>query len=451
MSVMMIALSGCQTSAKTGGFTSYDEHYQKNETTLKEDALSDRWESRGSKVAVVSKEKADNNDYPEAKEVLLVNNTKNKVIVSQKVFDQAYPASTTKIMTALLTLENLNLSQVVTIKHDITFPDGAAVAIHLKKGDKITVEALLNALIIMSANDAAVALGEAVAGSEANFVKMMNRRAKELGATNTHFANSSGLPDDNHYSSARDMALIFREGLKNETFRTVVGTPDYIIQPTNMNSQQRILHTHHPMFAPESGFYYEGCIGGKTGTTVAAGHTLVTGVTRDNTTYIAVTMRGTELSNSCMDSTAMFNYAFENFTKTEVNGGYVFLPKGVELNSLTEKSENTNGKTETGYYFGDYLIGTASVAQATDTPVPEPTAAAEDSQEADSSEAEASTESAEEDNSKTTEKSTAGEDTSEKKSIPALRKILLMIMAAMILILIALLAALRIKEKKHHK
>ena len=165
----------------------------------------------------------------------------------------------------------------------------------------------------------------------------------------------------------------------------------------------------------------------------------------------AVTMRGTELSNSCMDSTAMFNYAFENFTKTEVNGGYVFLPKGVELNSLTEKSENTNGKTETGYYFGDYLIGTASVAQATDTPVPEPTAAAEDSQEADSSEAEASTESAEEDNSKTTEKSTAGEDTSEKKSIPALRKILLMIMAAMILILIALLAALRIKEKKHHK
>ena len=448
---MMIALSGCQTSAKTGGFTSYDEHYQKNETTLKEDALSDRWESRGSKVAVVSKEKADNNDYPEAKEVLLVNNTKNKVIVSQKVFDQAYPASTTKIMTALLTLENLNLSQVVTIKHDITFPDGAAVAIHLKKGDKITVEALLNALIIMSANDAAVALGEAVAGSEANFVKMMNKRAKELGATNTHFANSSGLPDDNHYSSARDMALIFREGLKNETFRTVVGTPDYIIQPTNMNSQQRILHTHHPMFAPESGFYYEGCIGGKTGTTVAAGHTLVTGVTRDNTTYIAVTMRGTELSNSCMDSTAMFNYAFENFTKTEVNGGYVFLPKGVELNSLTEKSENTNGKTETGYYFGDYLIGTASVAQATDTPVPEPTAAAEDSQEADSSEAEASTEAAEEDNSKTTEKSTAGEDTSEKKSIPALRKILLMIMAAMILILIALLAALRIKEKKHHK
>ena len=120
MSVMMIALSGCQTSAKTGGFTSYDEHYQKNETTLKEDALSDRWESRGSKVAVVSKEKADNNDYPEAKEVLLVNNTKNKVIVSQKVFDQAYPASTTKIMTAYVDIKYGNLDDIVTASERAT-------------------------------------------------------------------------------------------------------------------------------------------------------------------------------------------------------------------------------------------------------------------------------------------------------------------------------------------
>ncbi len=162
-------------------------------------------------------------------------------------------------------------------------------------------------------------------------------------------------------------------------------------------------------------------------------------------------MRGTELSNSCMDSTAMFNYAFENFTKTEVDGGSVLLPKGVELNSLTEKSENSNGKTETSYYFGDYLIGTASVAQATETPTPEPTAATEDSTGADSLEDGTSAEATEKDNNETTEKSSAGEDTSEKKSIPALRKILLMIMAAMILILIALLAALKIKEKKHHK
>ena len=360
------------------------------------------------------------------------------VLYNKGADEQRYPASITKIMTLLVAVENSTMDEKVTFTETgVRNVTADSSNIGTKVGEVLTMEDCLHALIIQSANDVAAQIAEHIGGTEQAFIDMMNQRASEIGCTNTHFANSSGLPDDDHYSSARDMALIFREGLKNETFRTVVGTPDYI--------------THHPMFAPESGFYYEGCIGGKTGTTVAAGHTLVTGVTRDNTTYIAVTMRGTELSNSCMDSTAMFNYAFENFTKTEVNGGYVFLPKGVELNSLTEKSENINGKTETGYYFGDYLIGTASVAQATDTPVPEPTAAAEDSQEAGSSGSEASTETAEEDNSKTTEKSTVGEDTSEKKSIPALRKILLMIMAGMILILIALLAALRIKEKKHHK
>ena len=278
MSVMMITLSGCQTSAKTGGFISYDEHYQKNETTLKEDALSDRWESRGSKVAVVSKEKADNNDYPEAKEVLLVNNTKNKVIVSQKVFDQAYPASTTKIMTALLTLENLNLSQVVTIKHDITFPDGAAVAIHLKKGDKITVEALLNALIIMSANDAAVALGEAVAGSEANFVKMMNKRAKELGATNTHFANPNGLHLSDHYSTAYDLYLIFNAAIQNETFLEILKTTDYTANYTDAAGtpvSQEWTSTNKYLAGTETAPDGITVLGGKTGTTGEAGYCLV--------------------------------------------------------------------------------------------------------------------------------------------------------------------------------
>lgn len=296
MSVMMITLSGCQTSAKTGGFTSYDEHYQKNETALKEDALSDRWESRGSKVAVVSKEKADNNDYPEAKEVLLVNNTKNKVIVSQKVFDQAYPASTTKIMTALLTLENLNLSQVVTIKHDITFPDGAAVAIHLKKGDKITVEALLNALIIMSANDAAVALGEAVAGSEANFVKMMNKRAKELGATNTHFANPNGLHLSDHYSTAYDLYLIFKEVAKYNEFFNIAGRSSSRIEYLGSKGEQKIYDMASTnqyiagTYTLPSQVYM---IGGKTGTTTQAGSCLILLTkNKDGEEFISVVLKG---------------------------------------------------------------------------------------------------------------------------------------------------------------
>lgn len=369
------------------------------------------------------------------------------VLYNKGADEQRYPASITKIMTLLVAVENSTMDEKVTFTETgVRNVTADSSNIGTQVGEVLTMEDCLYALIIQSANDVAAQIAEHVGGTEQAFIDMMNQRAQEIGCTNTHFANSSGLPDDNHYSSARDMALIFREGLKNDTFRKVIGTPDYIIQPTNMNSQQRILHTHHPMFAPESGFYYEGCIGGKTGTTVAAGHTLVTGATRNNTTYIAVTMRGAELSNSCMDTTAMFNYAFENFTKTEVDGGSVLLPKGVDLNSLTEKSENIDGKTETGYYFGDYLIGSASVAQATPTPTVEPSAAAEESKGTEGSR----TEAAEADDN-ISQKSTASEDTSEKKGIPALRKILLMIMAAMILILIALLAALRIKAKKHHR
>ena len=366
------------------------------------------------------------------------------VLYDKGMDDYRYPASITKIMTILVSMEHSSPKDVVTFTETgIRDVNWDSTNIGAQLGETMTMRDCWYAAYIKSANEVCAQIAEYVGGTEADFVNMMNQKAQELGCTNTHFANSSGLPDDNHYSSAKDMALIMREGLKNEDFRTVIGTADYVIEPTNMNTQQRILHTHHPMFAPESGFYYDGCIGGKTGTTVAAGHTLVTAAKKDNTTYIAVTMRAADLANSCMDTTAMFNYGFENFTKTEVDGGSVLLPKGTELASLTTKAENIDGKTETSYYFGDYLIGSASVAQATPSPTPEPTTEAEDSTEADSTGTDISTE----DESGQTE----AENTTEKKSVPAMRKILLMIMGAMILILIALLAALGVKEKKHKK
>lgn len=358
------------------------------------------------------------------------------VLYNKGADEQRYPASITKIMTLLVAVENSSMDEQVTFTETgVRNVNADSSNIGTQVGEVLSMKDCLYALIIQSANDVAAQIAEHIGGTEQAFIDMMNQRAQEIGCTNTHFANSSGLPDDNHYSSAKDMALIMREGLKNKDFRTVIGTADYTIEPTNMNTQQRILHTHHPMFAPESGFYYDGCIGGKTGTTVAAGHTLVTAAKKDNTTYIAVTMRAADLANSCMDTTAMFNYGFENFTKTEVEGGSVFLPKGTELASLTTKAENIDGKTETSYYFGDYLIGTSSVVQATATPTPEPTTEVKDSAEADSTGTDISAE----------------EDTSEKKSVSALRKILLMIMGAMVLILIALLAALGVKEKKHKK
>lgn len=375
---------------------------------------------------------------------------------------QRYPASITKIMTLLVAVENSSMDEQVTFTETgVRNVAADSSNINSKVGEVMTMQDCLHALMIISANDAAAQIAEHVGGTEQNFIDMLNQRAAEIGCTNTHFTNSSGLPDENHYSSAKDMALIFREGLKNKDFRSVLGDADYTIQPTNMTSDKRVMHTHHPMFAPESDIYYPGCIGGKTGFTNLAAHTLVTAVEQNGTTYIAVVMHGVELSTCCLDSKALFDYGFGNFTKTAVDGGSVILPKGMDVNALTTKSESSNGKIETVYYAGDHQVGTSTVDEmaATATPTPE-TAASEttgdtldQSGESDNNEISGTSSSEVSQNSKSTRdtQSTTTGKVSETKGVPALRKILLMIMAAMVLILIALLAALGRKERKHRK
>ena len=375
---------------------------------------------------------------------------------------QRYPASITKIMTLLVAVENSSMDEQVTFTETgVRNVAADSSNINSKVGEVMTMQDCLHALMIISANDAAAQIAEHVGGTEQNFIDMMNQRAAEIGCTNTHFTNSSGLPDENHYSSAKDMALIFREGLKNKDFRSVIGDADYTIQPTNMTSDKRVMHTHHPMFAPESDIYYPGCIGGKTGFTNLAAHTLVTAVEQNGTTYIAVVMHGVELSTCCLDSKALFDYGFGNFTKTAVDGGSVILPKGMDVNALTTKSESSNGKIETVYYAGDHQVGTSTVDEtaATATPTPEPAASetagdtSDQSGESDNNDISGTSSSEVSQNSKSTRdtQSTTTGKVSETKGVPALRKILLMIMAAMVLILIALLAALGRKERKHRK
>ena len=375
---------------------------------------------------------------------------------------QRYPASITKIMTLLVAVENSSMDEQVTFTETgVRNVAADSSNINSKVGEVMTMQDCLHALMIISANDAAAQIAEHVGGTEQNFIDMMNQRAAEIGCTNTHFTNSSGLPDENHYSSAKDMALIFREGLKNKDFRSVLGDADYTIQPTNMTSDKRVMHTHHPMFAPESDIYYPGCIGGKTGFTNLAAHTLVTAVEQNGTTYIAVVMHGVELSTCCLDSKALFDYGFGNFTKTAVDGGSVILPKGMDVNALTTKSESSNGKIETVYYAGDHQVGTSTVDEmaATATPTPEPAASEtagdtlDQSGESDNNDISGTSSSEVSQNSKSTQdtQSTTTGKVSETKGVPALRKILLMIMAAMVLILIALLAALGRKERKHRK
>lgn len=352
--------------------------------------------------------------------------------------EQRYPASITKIMTLLLAVEHSSLDEQVTFTEtgtrDISWDSGN---IGMQVGEVMSMQDCLYALIIHSANEVAAQIAEHVGGTEQNFIDMMNQRAAEIGCTNTHFCNASGLPDENHCSTARDMALIMREGLKNETFRQIIGNADYTIQPTNMNSEARTLHTHHPMFAPESGYHYDGCIGGKTGFTNEAGNTLVTAVERNGITYISVTMRAADLATACVDSTAMMDYAYRNFSKTAVDGGSVLVPNGTDISMLNVKEEEDAGNTVQDYYFGDYLVGTASVPLPTETPVPTPTQSETESTDSQSTDTDSDTENLKQN----------AADISEKKTMPGLRKILLLIMGAMVLLLIVLLAALI--RKKH--
>ncbi|MCI5622483.1 MULTISPECIES: D-alanyl-D-alanine carboxypeptidase family protein [Anaerostipes] len=302
MSVILMTLSGCQIFGNDGSLTtSYESHYEKNETEIKEKTLDTMWQSKAAQVGVVSKKDADHVTYSNVKEALLVNNETNEVLVAQKVFDQAFPASTTKIMTALLTLENCDLNKIVTIKKDIKFKDGAAVALHLKAGDKITVEALLNALIVMSANDAAIALGEEIAGSEKAFVKMMNQRAKELGATNTHFANPNGLHLENHYTTAYDLYLIFKELTKHNEYFDIAGKSSSYIEYTNKKNQLQtydMAATNQYILGNYTLPHQVFMIGGKTGTTTQAGSCLII-LTKNKKgeEFISVILKGKDKSS----------------------------------------------------------------------------------------------------------------------------------------------------------
>lgn len=301
MSLILMLLPGCQMLQKAGNLnTAYEQHYNKNETELKEKVLSDQWQSKASQVAVISEKDAETAEYDGVKEVLLVNNDTNEVLVSQNVFEKAYPASTTKIMTALLVLEHCNLKDTVTIKEDITFDDSAAVAIHLKAGDKITVEALLNALIVMSANDAAVALAQKVAGSETKFLQMMNQRAKELGATKTHFANPNGLHLSNHYTTAYDLYLIFKELTKHNEYFDIAGKANSYIEYVNRKNQLQsydLASTNQYILGNYNLPYQVFMIGGKTGTTSQAGSCLIL-LTKNNDgeEFISIILKGSDKS-----------------------------------------------------------------------------------------------------------------------------------------------------------
>lgn len=321
-----------------------------------------------------------------------------------------YPASITKILTALLCIENCGLNETVTFKEsEVLGLESGASNIGTMVGETLTIEQCLYAIMLSSANEVCLGVADYIAGDITSFSDMMNQRAKSLGCLNTNFSNPNGLHSDDHYTCAHDMALIGKAALGNETFRKVTSTKVAYIPKTNKMDARPPLVNHHNMLYPytTSSYLYDNCIGGKTGYTSMAQSTLVTFAERDGMTLICVVMKGTSSkqssqSNIYTDTISLLDFGFENyeshsltvsvvdedavdsplFTKFNsffdtqsaplqmTNNGKITLPAGVDVTEAKKnvefysKTQQINGENVIGtvsYSYGEQLVGNTSI------------------------------------------------------------------------------------------
>lgn len=290
-----------------------------------------------------------------ADSVVLMNATTGEILYSKNP-DTAYPpASTTKVLTTLLTLENCKMTDIVTVSQQAASTEGSSI--YLIAGEQITVEDLLYGLNLQSGNDCAVALAEHIGGSIENFSKMMNTRAKELGCTSSNFANPSGLYNINHKASAKDIALILKELVKHPEYYKIASTAKHVIKATNKNSNERIIWNKNKLVLPGSEYYYQYAKAGKTGYTKQSQYSYVAVAEKDGETLISVLIHDSS-GSFYKDTINLFNYGFSNFkTKTLFKKGDVLFQCTLLDNStlplVSEKAfhytYNVNTPTECTY------------------------------------------------------------------------------------------------------
>jgi len=240
------------------------------------------------------------------------------VLYEKNSHDPLYPASITKILTTLVALENSVMDDTVTFSYDSVFSldPGSSIIGGVNAGDKMSMKDILYGIMICSGNEAAHAAAEHVAGDVDSFVDMMNARAAQIGCTDSNFENPHGLPDKAHVTSAMDMALITRTALNNSAFKTIATTRRYTFPPTS-KGEERIRLNHHKMMDGME-YEYDGCLGGKTGYTTAAGSTLVTFAERDGMLLICVVMNEKSPAHFT-DTAVLLDYGFANFRKADMS------------------------------------------------------------------------------------------------------------------------------------
>lgn len=281
-----------------------------------------------------------------AKSAILIDSSSEKVLYSKNESDKMYPASTTKILTAILVIENCNLDDVVTVPYEAisSIPSGYSVAA-LQAGEQLTVEQLLQVMLVCSANDAANVLAYHVSGSIYSFSTLMNSKVAELGLENTHFKNPSGMHDEDHYTTAYDLAIIMKYCMQNSTFRNLAGLKYCIIPATN-KYEERVFNTTNELLIYQnrdvaSNYYYKYAIAGKTGYTSQAKNCLVSVSNKDGLELICVVLSTglypNNLSAKFIDSKTIFDYGYNNYT----------IRKLREQNAIATQIEIANGTKDT--------------------------------------------------------------------------------------------------------
>lgn len=427
-------------------------------------------------TAVYAEKKSDWPSPPSlyGESAILIEASTGTILYEKKCRKKMYPASITKIMTALLAIENCDLDEMVVYSknavNSLQYEDANAGC---QIGEKMSVKDCLYALMLTSANETATALAEHIAGSVKKFADMMNERAALAGAEGVHFTNANGLHDPNHYVTAFGMAMIMKAALCHRTFRDVINTSEYTIKKNNKRKEPFHSYQRHKMVRQYSGYYYDGIIGGKTGFTDQSGTTLVTSAERNGMTLITVVLNsnGNHVYN---DTAALLDYGFNNFKMinvsendnrfsddTELNFKSPFtsehssicidkdaaipIPKKVKFSKLSSEISfdlKDDGFANITYKYGSKILGSANIKYtSTDLSSKETTNTSLETASEESSEDTAtqnSPDSAENITTSlsTTNKSTSLTDSNTKKTTFKMPKILLPIVFGFIIVII---------------
>ncbi len=287
---------------------------------------------------------------PDAASYLIYDSLSDTMLIGKDYDNPSEPAGITQIMTILLALERLQLSDEITITKEMysTIPDDY-VRIGFTEGEIVTVEECLYASILKSANDACMALAIHIGGSEENFVEMMNDRARELGCTNTHFTNPYGRSDADHVTTCRDLAIILKQALKQPDYVKVATTTSYTMNPTNKYNDKRILNNGNRFISTPS-IAYEYYIGGKTAFSSSAGYTIIAGAEKEGRRLVGVLLGAGNAETRYDDMMKLLEYCFSRYTTTKV-----------EETELSEIQQSTLSKIESVLTGTDLTIASTNI------------------------------------------------------------------------------------------